>query len=437
MEEAKKLQGWKVLIHSLFLGPFFFMLYFWERRATFPAARIYAAVSLFLLAFCAYLSLSVAVSPFLVRIGYGFLFLVVFTLAFIYSWVIESKAKIPEPGPKRRYSLSRAIAWTVVMAIVFAGMGNLVQAIYYWIFGEQVAVYFSAGQSIFGFWFLIGILFGFVYGLNEANDYFSRDLTSALGGLGTVFCFILLYSGLILLLIVYPFQRLTPIAYQPQFSDFLFYLLLFAAICLSVTPLLKRTGRYGTLKSAAAMLVGIPLIAIHAVVVSGYSVTIDLTVASILEDRRAVSDARALYTRLIPHVRHDQLLAALHHRQGVLNVLNQDYDAALGAFKKVLAEYSERYEVYHKAHLYVQSYEQRKPSQIGGRTVLPVRHQTFEQAASCFPNSLAVILNFYEDQPVSTRRLSYAIKESFSEGTFIWKAESFLSSHGYSLITTF
>jgi hypothetical protein len=185
------------------------------------------------------------------------------------------------------------------------------------------------------------------------------------------------------------------------------------------------------------MLVGVPLIALHAVVVSGYSVTIDLTVASILEDRRAVSDAKALYTRLIPHVRHDQLLAALHHRQGVLHVLNQDYEAALGAFKKVLADYSERYEVYHKAHQYVQSYEKPKSARGMGRKVLPVRHQTFEQAASCFPNSLAVILNFYEDRPVSTRELSYAIKESFSQGTFIWKAESFLEANGYSLITTF
>jgi hypothetical protein len=437
VEPAKTLKGWKLLILSLFLGPFFLTLYFWERRDAFPAARIYAAVSLLLLGLCAYLGVTVAFSPFAVRIGYGMLFLAVFTLAFMYSWVIESKTRTPEPGPKPRYSLSRAIAWMVVMSIVFMGMGNLVQAIYFWLFGEQVAVYFSAGQSILRFWLVIGLLFGFVYGLRAGDDAFNRDLKSVLRGLGAAFWFIFLYSGLILLLIVYPFQRLGPIAYSPQFSDFLFYLLLFAGICLSVTPLLRRADRYGALRSAALMLVGIPLIAVHAVVVSGYSVTIDLAAASILEDRRAVSAAETLYARVIPHVRHDQLLAALHHRQGVLHVLNQDYDAALGDFKKVLADYSEMYEVYHKARLYVQSYENRGPFSSGGRKILSVRHQTFEQAASCFPNSLSVILNFYEDRPVSTRRLSYAIKESFSEGTFIWKAESFLAAHGYRLITTF
>ncbi len=437
MEKAHNLKGWKLLILSLILGPFFVTLYFWERRSAYPSARIYAAASLLLLALCAYLSLTVTFSPFAIRLGYGALFLAAFALAFMYSWVIESKAKAPRPGTKPPLSLSRGIAWMVVMAIIFMGMGNLVQAIYYWLFGEQVAVYFSAGQNILRFWLLIGVIFGFVYGLRVGDDYFNRSLPSALRGLGAVFWFIFLYSGLILLFIVYPLQRLVPIAYSPQFSDLLFYLLLFAGICLSVTPLLRRTGRYGAVRSAVLMLVGIPLIAAHAVVVSGYSVTLDLAAASILEDRRAVSAAEALYAKVIPHVRHDQLLAALHHRRGVLYVLNQDYDAALGAFKKVLADYSEAYEVYHKARLYVQSYENRRPPAAEGRKILTVRHRTFEQAASCFPNSLSVILNFYEDQPVSTRKLSYAIKESFSEGTFIWKAESFLAEHGYRLITTF
>ena len=214
-------------------------------------------------------------------------------------------------------------------------------------------------------------------------------------------------------------------------------MLLLIAICLSASFLLRAADHMKPAKSLIVFLLGVPLIALHVIVLSTYSIPINLVVASILEDRHQIVSAKTIYAKAIPYIQHDNLLASLHHRQGVLHVLNQDHDSATASFKKVLTDYSEHYGVFSKARRYMDAIEKNRSNQNLGSKILVVHHQTFEQAASCFPNSLSVILNFYEKQPISTRKLSYAIKESFSSGTFIWKAESFLDKNGYELLTTY
>jgi hypothetical protein len=437
MGETQKLKGWKMLAYALFLGPFFLALYFRETRNAYPAARYFAWVSLLAMAACAYLMFTFTFSPSVIRLVYLIIFLSTFGLAFFYCWGLDSKTKIRTPVPKQKHSFSRACAWMIVMGVLFPGISNIVQAIYYWVLGEQVTVYFSSQSNIFKSWVLVGLIYGFVYGIRNNNDYFNRDMGAVAGSVFSVFVFIFLYSGFVLALVIYPLQRLAPISYYPQSSEFLFYVLLFIAVTLSTVHLLRTAVHLGILKTGLMLFVGIPLIALHIIVVSAYSVTINLTAASILEDRQKLSSAKTLYAKAIPYIKHDSLLASLHHRQGVLHVLNQDYQSAVVNFKKVLADYSENYEVFMKARRYMDAFEKYESEKEQGRKILVVRHRTFEQAASCFPNSLSVILSFYEKQPISTRKLSYAIKEGFSMGTFIWKAESFLDKNGYELLTTF
>jgi hypothetical protein len=437
MHETQRLKGWKMLAYALFLGPLFLVLYFRETRNAYPAAKYFAWLSLLAMALCAYLMFAFTFSPFIIRIVYLIIFLAIFGLAFFYCWGLDSKAKARTPKPKQKYSFSRACAWMMVMGVLFTGLNNVVQALYYWILGEQVSVYFSSQANTFQFWGFVGLVYGFVYGIQKNNDYFDRDLGAVAKSILSVFVFMFLYSGSVLALVIYPLQRLAPISYYPQLAEFVFYEMFFIAICLSAIYLLRTAIQLRTLKTGLMFFVGIPLIALHVMVVSAYAVTINLAIASILEDKQKHASAKTLYARAIPYIRHDNLLASLHHRQGVLHVLNQDYGSAIFQFKKVVADYSENYAVFKKARKYIDAFEENQTSKEHGRKVLVVRHRTFEQAASCFPNSLSVILNFYEKQPISTRKLSYAIKESFAAGTFIWKAESFLDKNGYELLTTF
>ncbi|MCP3871968.1 MAG: hypothetical protein GY699_02290 [Desulfobacteraceae bacterium] len=437
MNDVKLLKGWKMLIYTLFLGPIFLVFHFQEMRNTYPVSKYFAWASLLVMAISAYLMFTFTFSPNIIRIAYLFIFLSIFGMAFFYCWSLNAKSKSRTPSPKQKLSLSRAFSWMLIMAILFAGLNNIVRAIYYWLLGEQVTVYFSSQAKTFQFWIFVGLLYGFIYGIRINYNYFNRDLKAVGKSIFSVFILILIVNGLVLATVIYPLQRLTPISYSPQVSDFLFYFLLFIAITFSTTYLLRSTFSIGAVKSCLAVLVGIPLIVLHVIIVSAYAVTLNLTIASILEDRQNISMAKEIYAKAIPYIKHDNLIASLHHRQGVLQVLNQDYPSAVASFKKVLADYSEDYPVFLKARRYMDAFEKNRSAKNHSRKILTVRHQTFEQAASCFPNSLSVILNYYEEEPVSTRKLSYAIKEGFSEGTFIWKAQAFLNKNGFELITTF
>jgi len=420
-----------------FLGPFYLFLYLWDSRRFYPAAKYWSWLPLALLFMCAYFSFTLSYSPYWIGVFYVAVLLVIFGASFIYIWVIDSKIKERVPRSRTRINFSRGIAWMLFVGILFWGLSNVVQGITYWLMGEYIAVYFSSAASIFNIWLFIGLVFGFVYGVLERNRYMDMDIPSLLKSSLLIFVFITMQSVLILFLVIYPLQRLTPISYTPQMSDLFCYVLILLTVPLSIICFMPRVSSHGLKKSLVTIILAMPLSMLHSVVLSGYTITLDLTIASILEDNRKLSSAKTVYAKTVPYIRHDHLLASLHHRQGVLNVLNQDYETALTFFKKIMADYCENYGVYRKASRYVESYEKNKPADGKKRKILSVRHKTFEQAASCFPNSLSVILSFYEKEPISTRKLSYSIKESFDEGTFIWKAESFLAQNDYRLITTF
>jgi len=436
MNEQQTLKGWKMLLGTALLGPVALVLYFEEVRKTFPAARYFGWFALLVMLVCGTAMFAFMASPGILRIVYGVVYLVVFGLAFFYCWGINAKAKDGIPRQKQGLALSRALAWMVFMAIFFMGVNNIIQGVYFWLFGEWVVVFFGQGVNYSVIWLPIGLCFGFFYGLRKENDYIDRDFYSVIRYMVHTFVFIAFFNAVILALAVYPLQRLVPIAYYPQTAEYFFYGLLLLAISFSTFHLFRAACSGGFLKAGLIMLAGVPLIALHVVIVSAYTVTINLAAASILEDRQRIDAAKAIYAKAIPYIRYDHLLAALHHRQGVLHVMNQDYPAAAQSFKKVLTDYSENYEVYSKAKRYMEAFEKKTAPAKRGGTILKVHHRTFEQAASCFPNSLSVILNFYRDLPVSTRKLSYAIKENFSSGTFIWKAETFLENNGYALVTT-
>lgn len=418
------------------LGPvyFFFHLFDFRKRYGFIKYIIWLIPALFLGS--AYLSFSLAYNPYLIRLVYVVLLLSLFGLTFVGCWIIDSKSAPPKQKQRLQLNLSRSLAWMIFFGFFFVGMANVARIAFFWTLGEQIAVHFSSQMDLFYVWMPIGFIYGFIYGISDRNTYADKDIASLLKSIFLIFCIITAYSFVGLTLIVYPLQRLTPISYYAQSPDYVFYLLMIMSIPFFITYIMQRSSHQGLGKSLLTSLVFVPLITLHCVILSGYTVTIDLTLASFLEDKQKLSDAKTLYSKSIPYIKHDHLLAALHHRLGVLNVMNDNYQDALKAFKKVMADYSDDYEVYRKAERYLESYEKNNSNEIQGKTILNVQHQTFEQAASCFPNSLSVILNFYEEEPISTRALSYSIKEGFDAGSFIWKAESFLDKNDYQLVTT-
>lgn len=215
--EKKRLKGWKMLMYALFLGPFFLVLYFRQTRNAYPAARYFAWISLVAMTICAYLMFTFTFSPFLTRFIYLIIYLSIFGLAFFYCWSIDSKSIVRTTGFKQKYSFTRACAWMIIMGLMFPGISNIVQAIYYWILGEQVSVYFSSQANVFKYWSLIGMIYGFFYGIKEDNDFFNKDIGAVVKSVFSIFVFILVYGGFVLALVIYPLQRLAPISYrQPQ-----------------------------------------------------------------------------------------------------------------------------------------------------------------------------------------------------------------------------
>lgn len=420
----------------IFLGPVYFFLHLFDFRRHYVFAKYIIWLILALFLGSAYLSFSLTYNPYLIRLVYFFLLLSTFGLTYIGCWIIDSKSAPRQKRSRLQLNLSRSLAWMLFFGIFFVGLANVARIAFFWTLGEQIAVHFSSEMDLFYIWLPIGFIYGFTYGINDRNTYADKDITSLIKSIFLIFFIIAAYSFVGLTLLVYPLQRLTPISYYAQAPDYLFYLMMIMSIPFFITYIMQRSSLQGLGRSLLTSIVFIPLITLHCVILSGYSVTIDLTIASFFEDKQKLSDAKNLYSKSIPYIKHDDILAALHHRLGVIYVMNENYQEALKAFKKVVAEYSDNYEVYPKAKSYLESYEKNIAEGTQDKTILNVQHQTFEQAASCFPNSLSVILNFYEEEPISTRALSYSIKEGFDEGSFIWKAESFLEKNDYQLITS-
>ena len=364
MEQQTIVNGWKLTARVIFLGPvyFFFHLFDFRNHYGFVKYIIWLVPSL-LLAF-AYLSFSLAYNPYLIRLVYLFILLSMFGLTFLGCWMIDSKSVSRKKKSPLKLNFSRSLAWMVFFGIFFVGLANLARIAYFWTLGEQIAVHFSSQMDLFYVWMPIGFIYGFIYGLNDRNTYADKNIAALLKSILLIFFIIAAFSFVGLTLFVYPLQRLAPISYYAQKPDYLFYLMMITSIPFFITYIMQRSSLKGLGKSLLTSLVFIPLITLHCIIVSGYSVTIDLTVASFLEDNQKLSAARNLYSKAIPYIKHDNLLASLQHRLGVLNVINEDYQGALKAFKKVMAEYSDDYDVYRKAKSYLESYEKNSSREI-------------------------------------------------------------------------
>ncbi len=438
MNCRERLNGWKSLVYAIALGPVFLFFFLKDYEKDSPAVKFLVWLPFALIAVFAYLSFSLSFNPLWTGLLYGFLLTTLFGVFFFFRLALDSKKESEASRPARKeLNFSRGIAWMFFSGGVFLSFSIVAQALCFWLFGEYVTVYFSSEGNIFSLWFFFGLIFGFLYGIQQGKCYMDTDAASFFKSWLLIFLLILGQGAAVLLLVEYPLQRLSPVSYFPQTPEFFFYGLFSLAILASFIFFVPKVSAFGLGKAVRMVFLSLPVLIVHVLVFTGYSITVNLTAASILEGGGKHSVAGKLYARVVPYISYDPLLASLNHRQGVLNVLNKDYESALSFFKKVMAGYSEEFEVYQKARKYVKSFEKNKAMEDRGSKIFSVRHRTFLQAASCFPNSLAVILGFYESETVSARDLSYSIKESFDEGTFIWKAESFLKENGYTLLTAF
>ena len=195
MAQTRGMKGWIMLAYALFLGPFFLVQYFRETRDIYPAARYFAWASLLAMILSAVLIFNFTVSPFVIRFVYLIVMVSIFGLAFFYCWSLDTKTKIQTQGPIREYSFSRACAWMIAMAVMFSGLNNIVQTAYYWFLGKHVSVYFSAQANIFKFWVLVGLIYGFFYGISKNNDYFNRDADAVARSAFFTLLFIFLFTG--------------------------------------------------------------------------------------------------------------------------------------------------------------------------------------------------------------------------------------------------
>jgi len=428
----------KSIVYTISLGPLYLLFYFRSLRHTMPKSRYIFWSFLAAFSVCFYLSLTLSYHP--GWIGVIYLAILLVTLATTFLFVREKRDnREPEaPHGDSGICVSRGIIWLFFLSFIFGNLSTLIQAANYWLIGEYITVFFFSKEHISAMWSFIGMAIGFIYGLRKENNYINADISSLLRSTLIIFILITLYSLITYLFVVYPLQRLSPISYFPQTAEFLFYTTGFMAIMTSSYFVLSRFSPHGIYKSLKAAALSVPLVLMHIILLSAYSTTLNLTVASIFEGKDKTETARKLYAKVVPFITHDPLQAALIHRQGTLSVINENYPEAISYFRKVVADYSEEtFDAYGKAKKYIESYEKNGEHKDPGHELLKVEYTTFEQAASCFPNSLSLILNFYEADPIGTRELSYSIKESFNDGTFIWKAESFLDKRGYTLLTTF
>ena len=427
----------KNIIYTIAIGPLYLLFFFKSYRRSMPKSiyifYCYLAISLI----CFYLSLSLSYNPKWVAIIYFSVLLITLLVPSLYG---RKKVKEKKKKPKSRiaYSGVQIYCWVFFLGFIFGNMSLLIQIMYYWLIGEYVTVFFSSQEYVSFIWSFIGMIIGYLYGIKKENNYISTSVSSLLKTSLVIFILITSYSLIIYVFGVYPLQRIIPISYKPQSTDILFYLIGFITITTLSYFIISRHVPYGVYRAIKVTGISIPIILIHIILLSAYSTTLNLTVASLFEGNGKTAKAKEIYAKAVPFISHSTLQAALIHRQGTLNVISNDYEDAISFFRKVVTDYSEKTAVsYGKAEKYIESFENNNPLTKTGNELLKIKYRTFEQAASCFPNSLSLILHFYETNPIKTRKLSDSIKEGFNDGTFIWKAESFLSKNSYTLLTTY
>jgi len=439
MSENSRRAGWKIFIYSLILGPVFLTFHLIDGKKQEGPVKYLSVIPAIALLPLAYFSYCLVWSPWWTAAAYAAALIIAVAVAGYWSSISGKEGKegdAPPQKPRAESSFVRAFGWMIFTGILFFTLISTIHGIFYWLLGEYIAVD-PLTKGVFSFSVFSGMTVGFKYGIRKDRKFMSSSLKIFFKATALIYIVLALIYIVVLLALVYPTQKLAPISYSFGPHELIFVWLFIAASVLCPLYFISSVSRRGFLANALAALFFVPLVAVHICILSGYSTTLNLLTASIVEGTGNLSKAKEIYLKVIPHVNQDGLIASLNHRLGVMEVLQKNYTEGLSFFQKVAAEYSDDFKVYSKAQKYIESYDQNAASEDKTQTILKVSHTTFEQAASCFPNSLSLILSFYEDQKVSARTLSYEIKERIDQGTFIWKAESFLNKNGYGLTTSY
>jgi hypothetical protein len=313
---------------------------------------------------------------------------------------------------------------------IFKSAAAIVNAVFYWFIGDlyPTTAGFN-GQPYSWFLYIAGILVGGLYA-GQGYDFLHRTgkkLTKTL----TLLMLISFLHGLGLIVLVYePALALSSIElYSFMVRGFV-----------SIAGLLCVVGVYYCLTRfhnvSYKNLYLLPLFAVffcfHLCIITQYSPTLNVVMGARHESKGELQKAIRYYKRSMPYLSSKSFKASLNHRLALFSVSKNEPEKALDGFRKVVSVYDDYSHVYDKAKKYLESFEENSKS--GKLHLLEVKHKTFHQPGSCFPNSLAMVLS-YLDKPVNTRELSREIKESFHQGTFIWKASTFVEKNGFEMIT--
>lgn len=336
---------------------------------------------------------------------------------------------------KRGYSFSGGMLWSMGLCGIFFGLSWIPSIVNYWFFSHYIPMDPLPGQVISLRWLLLAQGLGFLYGFAKLNFLELKNIKYIQL---TMFVLMFMFVSDICTLLVfdYPMHKLFSLNYYSRNTSPLFYLIgsliapVFLWFLLTLYPLSL------SVKKRVQVTLGlIPLLLCHLVMVGNYWNTLTVTMAFVQESSGNIDEAKRLYMKVIPDLDQSPFVATLKHRLGVLNLVEGNVDESVSYFQKVVTDYKKSDKVFKKAKKYIASYN--KNTKNKKSVILKNNYQTFEQAASCFPNSLGYILSYYDKKQIDTRDLSFSIKEGFFAGTFIWKAESYLKKRGYSLINSY
>ncbi|PCJ21264.1 MAG: hypothetical protein COB02_01385 [Candidatus Cloacimonadota bacterium] len=418
-----------VAINSFILGPIYSSIYLFSLKEKSKYFKLISLFPIFLLLIFLGVLYQYSFPSKWVWIAYlGVTILFVIHNLICHKFIYERK-EIDEK--EKRFSFSNGLVFGIGLSSIFMGLSWFSSILNYWIFSPFVPMDSTIGQVISVHWILIGKVIGFLYGFLKCS--FIEEKRSILFKLSffTVIYMILIDASKTLLL-TYPMNKLFSLNYYSSNTSVLFYLVGALVFPVFYWFLVSENSLKKQIKYSFIMA---PIIMIHLVLIGNYWNTLIVTTASVFESSGNITKAKKLYVKVIPDLDHTNFVASLKHRLGVLNLLEGNVDEAIAYFRKVVTSYKKSSKVYKKAKKYLSSYADK--SEINKFKILKNNYQTFEQAASCFPNSLGYILSFYDKKQIDTRDLSFSIKEGYFSGTFIWKAESYLKKKGYSLINSY
>ncbi|MCO4783079.1 MAG: hypothetical protein KC646_12210 [Candidatus Cloacimonetes bacterium] len=420
-------------IYSFILGPAFSTLYFYSLKEKFKYFKlIFALPIILILGFCSLIYFYTLPARWI-----WLAYLVITIISSIHN-LISHKFVLTQfavEKKKRGYSFSSGMLWSMGLSGVFFGISWIPSIVNYWIFSPYVPMDPMPGQVISVRWLFLAQAIGFVYGFAKLNFLELKNIKY-----GQLILFTLMYMFLsdicILLMFDYPLHKLFSLTYgfsnvNPMISLVGMSMVpVFYWFLLTLYPLSLSSKR--RIQLTVTM---IPILLVHLTLIGNYWNTMTVTMAYVQESSGNIEQAKKLYMKVIPDLDNSSFVASLKHRLGVLNLIEGNVKESVSYFQKVVTDYKKSDKVFKKAKKYMASYNKNVKNKKS--VILQNNYQTFEQAASCFPNSLGYILSYYDKQQIDTRELSFSIKESFFAGTFIWKAESYLKKRGYSLINSY